>query len=264
MTGVSNGGPLVDTHCHLNHPRLLKRLPAVLERARASGVSRMIAVGYDLPSSRQAVAIAVKTSGVWAAVGVHPHEVGDAREDDLAELRRLATEENVVAIGETGLDFYRDLASRDAQRRSFERHLDLGEELGLPVIVHCRDAQEDVLAAVEARRPSLAIWHCFEGDAGHARKASDLGMMLGFGGLLTRSHGEQLREIVGRLPPDRILLETDAPYLRPEGGSPGDNEPANLPLVAQMVAQARAESMGQIARTTTENALRVFGLRRHA
>lgn len=259
MGSASTSG-LFDTHCHLNHPRLLEHLPAVLERARAAGVSRMLVVGYDVPSSRKAVEIASTTTAILAAVGVHPHDAESVEDSDFAELRALAAHDTVVAIGETGLDFHRNLSSREAQRRAFERHLDLGEELGLPVIVHCREAQDEVLAGLEARRPSAVVWHAFEGNKTHASRAVGLGSVFGLGGLLTRAGGDQLRQVVRELPSDRILLETDSPYLLPTRGARGDNEPANLPLIAQVVAEARGESASQVVQTATENACHVFRL----
>jgi TatD DNase family protein len=220
----------------------------------------MLVVGYDVPSSQKAVEIASTTAGVVSAVGVHPHDAASVEDGDLAALRALAAHETVVAIGETGLDFYRNLSSQQAQRSAFERHLDLGEELGLPVIIHCREAQDELLAGLEARQPSAVIWHAFEGNETHARRAADLGSLFGFGGLLTRTGGDQLKQVVRELPAERILLETDSPYLLPTGGARGDNEPANLPLIVQIVAEARGESASQVVQTAAENACHVFRL----
>lgn len=251
---------MVDSHCHLNHPRLLRQLPDVIERARAAGVAEMVVVGYDVPSSRKAVEIAEATARVWAAVGVHPHGAGKMGPKDLAELRALASSVRVVAIGETGLDFYRNLSAAGAQRSAFRKQLDLGEELGLPVIVHCRNAQEEVLAALQSRRRHSVIWHCFDGTAAQADRAIELGALLGFGGLLGRAGSTGIRTALRNAPEDRVLLETDSPYLAPVGR---DNEPANLPTILEMAAQARAEPPRRLAALTTANAHRVFGLSRH-
>ncbi len=239
---------------------MLQQLPAVVDRARGAGVSRMMVVGYDLPSSRRAAGIAAETTGVWSAVGVHPHEAESVGDGDFAELRVLAALGGVLAIGETGLDFYRNLSSREAQHRALERHLDLAEDLGLPVILHCRSAQDEMLGVIAARRPSSVIWHAFDGSEAHARRAADLGLLCGFGGLLTRKGGEGLRQVVRALPADRILLETDSPYLLPRGASGRDNEPANLPMIAQIVAEARDEAVTEVAETTATNACGVFRL----
>ena len=260
MRGTSTGDSLVDSHCHLNHPRLFRQLPDVIDRARAAGVAQMVVVGYDVPSSRKAVEIAEGTAGVWSAVGVHPHEAGEMSPKDLAELRALAKSAQVVAIGETGLDFYRNLSAADAQRNAFQKQLDLGEELGLPIIVHCRNAQEEVLAALDSRRHHSVVWHCFDGTAAHAERAIELGLVLGFGGLLGRTGSTAIRMALRNAPEDRILLETDSPYLAPVGRN---NEPANLPAILEMAAQARAEPPGRFAALTTANAHRVFKLGKH-
>lgn len=263
---------LVDTHCHLNHPRLLRRLPEVLARARGAGVADMIVVGYDLPSSRRAVELAAQQEGLWATVGVHPHDAGAITGADYTELRALARSGKVVAIGETGLDFYRDLSPRDAQMTGFQRHLDLAAELNLPTVIHCREAQEAVLEVVAERvkpvlgpnpvmspRPPL-IWHCFDGTLDHMLQALAAGMTFGISGRLTHKAAADLRQVVARIPLPRLLLETDAPYLAPEPHRSRDNEPGNLPLVAQALAAAREETQESIAAATSENARRVFGL----
>ena len=235
----------------------------MLARARAAGVAAAIVVGYDLPSSRKAVELAESNSDIWAAVGVHPHDAADMSDDGLSEIRALARSERVVAIGETGLDFYRDLSPRPAQEKAFTEHLALAGELGLPAIVHCREAQEEVLAALHsATPPSPVIWHCFEGTLDHARRALDLGIFLGFGGRVTYRNAADLRDVAAAVPSDRMLLETDCPYLAPEPKRGRDNEPANLPIIAEAMAAIRGDEGEAFMATTSENALRVFGLNR--
>jgi len=254
---------LIDTHCHLNHPRLLRRLPDVLARAGAAGVSAMIVVGYDLPSSTKAVELAEKHPELRAAVGVHPHDAADMSQDDLSEIRTLARSEAVVAIGETGLDFYRDLSPRAAQEKAFEEHLALAGELRLPLILHCREAQTEVLATLRRLAPTgPVIWHSFDGTLDHARAALDLDLTLGFNGLLTRRSADALRAVAAWLPADRILLETDCPYLAPEPRRGKDNEPANLPMIAEALAAARRSDPAALAQATTANAARIFSLLR--
>lgn len=244
----------------------------MLARARAAGVSDMIVVGYDLPSSRRAVELAAQHEGLWATVGVHPHDAGAITDADFAELRALARSSKVVAIGETGLDFYRDLSPRDAQMQAFDRHLDLAAELRLPTVIHCREAQEAVLETLAKRvKPVLGpdpelspqpplIWHCFDGTLDHMLQGLAAGMTFGVGGRLTHKAAAGLRQVVARIPPARLLLETDAPYLAPEPHRSRDNEPGNLPLVAQALAAAREDTQESIAAATSENARRVFAL----
>jgi len=256
----------IDTHTHLNHPRLFPRLAQILERAHTAGVGEMIVVGYDLPSSRTAVELAQQHRELWAAVGVHPHDASGMDEGACEHLRELARSDGVVAIGETGLDFYRDLSPRTSQMEALERHLALGEETGLPVIVHCRAAQEALLRALSDWRGRSSgtrvtlVWHCFEGTHEQAEQAVELGMVLGFGGLLTYRGGEEVRRVAARMPADRVLLETDCPYLAPEPRRARDNEPADLAVIAESLAEARGESREQVEQTTGENARRVFGL----
>lgn len=254
----------IDTHTHLNHPRLLQHVTRLRARARAAGLSGMIVVGYDLPSSEQAVALAEAYEDLWAAVGIHPHDAASCNDETLAHLRRLAASPAVVAIGETGLDFYRDLSPRPAQLSSLRRHLDLAEELRMPAILHCRDAQDELLQELDRRPLPNLVWHCFDGSADHARRALDLGLALGFGGLLTYPQAAALRRIAADAPPDRILLETDCPYLVPKPRTARDNEPANLPLIAQRLAELRAESRPDIEALAAGNARRVFNLRSSA
>ncbi len=260
MDDEEAGSRVIDTHTHLNHPRLLRRLEEVVARAREAGVGDMVVVGYDAPSSEEAVRLASRHDGLWAAVGVHPHNAADLDDDAAGRIRDLAQCDRVIAVGETGLDFYRDLAPREAQRRAFGWHLSLSAELGLPVIVHCRDAQEAVLATLRSAALSRVIWHCFDGSPAEAERALALGVWLGFGGRLTHRGAGVLRRAAKEVPGDRILLETDCPYLAPEPHRGRDNEPANVVAVADCLAGVRADSREHIEEMTTENAQRLFGL----
>ena len=253
-------GEAVDTHTHLNHPRLHRRLPEVLERARGAGVVGMVVVGYDMESSRLAVEIAGACPGTWAAVGVHPHDAKTFDREMMEALRALAANRRVVAVGETGLDFYRDLSPRDRQREAFRRHIGLARELGLPLIVHCRQAQEEVLAIAGEEGSERWVWHCFDGAPEQARRAVELGMWIGFAGTVTYRSSESTRQAAAEVPLERMLLETDCPYLSPEPRRGGDNEPANVSLVAEAIARARGVETEQIIRLCADNARRAFRL----
>ena len=266
LPGAGRAARAIDTHAHLNHPRLLGHLPEALSRATDAGVREIIVVGYDLPSSETAVRLAEEHSDLWAAVGVHPHDASDCDEKAVARLRGLGRSPAVVAIGETGLDFYRDLSPREAQVEAFRMHLSLAAQLELPAIVHCRasagcqDAQEAVLEILSTVGASKLVWHCFDGSQEHAERALDLGMFLGFGGMVTYGNAEKLRQIAAEVPADRVLLETDCPYLSPEPRRGRDNEPANLPVIAARLAQLRGVALEEVAATAEANARRAFHL----
>jgi TatD DNase family protein len=254
---------LIDTHCHLNHPDLLGDLPEVLRRAEDAGVRQAICVGYDLESSVQAVEIARTVRMVRAAVGVHPHDADSASPGVLAQIGKLASErDHVVAIGETGLDYYRNLSPRRAQQESFRAHIALAKDLGLPLIVHSRDAQEDVLAILgdEGPPPRGTVMHCLPSDADFARGALDLGCCLGIAGPITFQNAAKLREIVAGLPLERLLVETDAPYLTPHPHRGGTNEPSYLRLTAEKLAEVQGVRFAEVASVTTANARRLFAL----
>ncbi|MEW5761816.1 MAG: TatD family hydrolase [Bacillota bacterium] len=251
---------LVDTHVHLNDRRFARDLAEVLARARRAGVGAMICVGWDLPSSEAAVRLAGELAGVWAAVGIHPHDAAKAPPDFVARLRDLARRPGVVAIGEAGLDYYRDLSPRDVQREVFRAQMGLARELGLPLIVHTRDAEPDALALLEQEGPPVAVMHCFAGDRRLAARYVALGYYLGFGGTLTYRRNEELRRAAQEVPPDRVLLETDAPYLPPEPWRGRRNEPALLARVAETLAELRGLAVREVAALTASNARRVFTL----
>lgn len=251
---------MIDTHCHLGSSRFKSDRSQVIARARGAGVERFVEVGYDLATSERSVKLAAEEPGVWATVGLHPHEVAKAPDDAFDRLKQLATSERVVAIGECGLDFYRDLSPRDLQREWFERQLGLANELSLPLVIHVRDAMDETLDRLERARPARAgVMHCWSGDAAQAKRAVELGMKLGFGGTLT--YGVAAYEDSARSVPDEaLLLETDAPYLVPEPKDVKRNEPALLTRVRARLAALRGVSEDRIDELTTENAARLFAL----
>lgn len=222
----------------------------------------MVVVGYDLPSSELAVKLAQENHALWATVGVHPHGATTLDGDGLDRLRELAASSRVVAVGETGLDFYRDLSPREVQIHAFRQQLALAEEAGLPLVVHCRAAQDAVLSILqEDRRPGRrVVWHCFDGTWEHAQAALEQGAALGFAGTVTYQQSEALCRVAARVPQERLLLETDCPYLAPEPRRKADNEPANLPAIARRLAQVRGLDTEHLIAAASRTAQRVFRL----
>jgi len=229
----------------------------VIARARAAGLQGMVVVGYDLESSRRAVELAQAYRDIVAAVGIHPHDARHVTDDTLAELRALAESPRVVAIGETGLDFYRDLSPRDMQRHAFQAHLALAHEVGLPVIVHDRDAHDEVAAILAAADKVGGVMHCFSGGVGLAERAVELGFYVGIAGTVTRPSA-RVREVARAVPGDRLLIETDAPYLMPRGLPGSRNEPAHVARVAEEVAALRGNTPEQVGRLAAENTRQLF------
>ncbi len=251
---------LIDTHCHLNHEGLLNEAKLAISRAKTVGVEKFIVVGYDLPSSRKAVKQAAQYDPVYASVGIHPHEAETFNEEALAELAELAIQPKVIAFGEIGLDYYRDLSPRPAQHRAFLSQLALANELSLPVIIHCRDAYPEMLSILKQELPALngGVLHCFSGSEEDAEKALNMGLYLGIAGPITFKNARGLREIVRSLPPDRILTETDAPYLAPDPYRGKRNEPAYVSYVAQKIAEALGIGQGLFAEQAYTNAHNLF------
>ena len=253
---------LFDTHAHLHFPDFAEDLTAVLARARDAGVRGIVTIGTDVETSRAAVAIASRESDVWAAVGIHPHDAGEADDDALAEIERLATAPRVVAIGEMGLDYFRDLSPRGAQGRCFQSQLALARRVGKPALIHCREAHADTLAALA--RADIGriggIMHCFSGDAAVARQCLELGLTISIAGPVTYPNARKLPEVVRLVPADRLVVETDCPYLPPQPYRGKRNEPAYVAITAARVAELRGESIEQLGPVMAANARRVFRL----
>jgi TatD DNase family protein len=256
--------PLIDSHAHLDGPRFADDLDAVLDRAAANGISHILAAGNDLESSRASLALADRYSQIYTALGVHPHEAIQVTPEVLEEIEELArVHDKVVAIGETGLDFYYDNSPRQVQKEAFRRHLQLAQRLDLPVVIHARDADEDILRIVREEYPGKqvsGVIHCFSGDRDFARQCLDLGFYLSFAGPLTFPRSEELREVVKTMPVERLLVETDCPYLAPQGHRGKRNEPALVRVTAEKVAELKNLSMEDISRITNLNVHRIFGV----
>ena len=249
-----------DTHAHLDLSPLAEAEDAVLRRAGEAGVTRITTIGIDPESSAAAVAIAHRHAGVYASVGLHPHDASRLSEEALARLEELSRCDKVVAIGETGLDFYRDRSPRDAQRAAFREQIRLARRRNLPVVVHDRDAHDEALSILAEEKASEVggILHCFSGDLAMARKAVAMNFLVSIPGAITYRGSEEQVEAVRRLPLDRLLIETDCPFLAPVPHRGKTNEPAYVPLVAAKVAEIQGVSVEDVARVTTLNALRVF------
>lgn len=263
--GAADGSlVLVDTHCHLDFHTLAPDIDAVIARATAAGVRHMIIPALDLDSVRETLALADRFAGVWAAVGVHPNSAAGWRDEWIDELRAAARHQKVVAIGEIGLDNYWDKTLPEVQHRAFALQLELAGECGLPAIVHNREAAADTLrllvASPLAGRERAGVLHSFAGDWALAERVLDLGFYIGFTGPLTYKKADSLRDVAGRAPLDRILIETDSPYQTPEPHRGKRNEPAYVRLVAERLAELRGLSPAEIGNITTANAHRLFGL----
>lgn len=251
-----------DSHCHLDPARYGDELPSVLGRARAAGVTRLQVIGTRAADSEAAADLAAREPGVTAAAGIHPNDTGDLPADEWDRIVRLAASGRVNAIGETGLDWYRDFAPRESQRDFFDRHLCLAQSHSLPVVVHSRDSTRDCLIMIRdamRRGPLVVVLHSFTGTVEEAAEAVESGLYLGFAGMVTFRSAGILREVARRVPADRILIETDSPFLSPEPLRGKRNEPANVVHTARCLALARGEPLEQFAAVTTANARRVFG-----
>ncbi len=265
---------LVETHAHLDNRRFEGECDQIVGRAHAAGVETLITVGTDRASSEAAIRLAERYDGVYATVGVHPHAAEEVDDEVLALLRVLASHPKVVAIGEIGLDFYRDYAPRELQHTAFCTQLELASEVGKPIVVHIRD-KADSYAAYDAVLSILYEWaahldlilraapgvlHCYSGDLDRAQRALELGFYLGVDGPITYPSANALRATIASLPLDRLLLETDCPFLAPQKVRGRRNEPAYLALIARGLARVHETTVHTVAEVTSRNARRLFGL----
>lgn len=252
---------IIDTHCHIYYDDFQTDWQQMLERAEAAGVKGMIVIGADAVSSQQAVEIAAKNPSMFCAVGIHPHDAEGIDESTIMALEELArTTPKCVAIGEIGLDFYRNHSPREEQERVFRRFLQMAKELDKPVVIHDRDAHAETLALIKEVGVTRGVMHCFSGDLEFARQCLDQGLYLSITGTVTYPSNEQLREVVRNVPLERLLLETDCPYLSPVPHRGKRNEPAYTRITAEKVAELRGLTVEDIGRITTMNAGRLFGI----
>lgn len=263
-----------DTHVHLSWPAFRADLDAVLERARAAGVSRIVSVATDLESAKATLALAENHEDIYVALGLHPGDVPSVSVSQIPELAKLLNHPKVVAVGETGLDYYReagrDQRLREQQRALLQAHLQLAKERHLPVVIHNRKSDADMLKIIEAHAGTLpqdwrpwGVMHCFSSDAQMAFRCIEAGLMISFAGVLTFKNAASLRDVAMQIPLDWVVLETDAPYLAPAPYRGQRNEPAYLPLTAAALARLRGVSVEEIAHITSANAQRLFEFGRH-
>ena len=253
---------LVDTHAHLHDPAFDADRPAVIARARAAGVAGFLTIGTDVETSEAAVALAATAADIYAAVGIHPHDASTADEAALERLAALARTPRVVAIGEIGLDYYRDRSPRAVQRTALVAQLRLARTVGKPVLLHCLEAHADLLdvCGVEGVAAVGGVLHCFSGDLAVARRGLDLGLLISIAGPVTYPSARGLAGVVRALPLDRLVVETDCPYLPPQPWRGQRNEPAYLPVTATRVAELLGVPVSTVAARTTENAARLLAL----
>ena len=249
----------IDTHAHLYYDDLKNQLGDVVKRAEAAGVTQIICVGTDLPSSKTSISIAEKYNAVFATVGVHPHDAKDTPDDYLRQLRDMASHSKVVAMGEMGLDYFRDFSPRNVQKEVFLSQLALAREMDLPAVIHNRDADEDILKILEEIRYERSVLHCFSSDTEMAGRAVSLGCFLSFTGNVTfgKNHTEA---VLSAIHMDRIMLETDCPFMTPVPNRGKLNEPANILHIAQWIAKVKRIDVSEVAESTTSTAQIFFDL----
>ncbi len=254
---------LIDTHAHLDEQAFDVDRDEVLQRARDAGVERILTIGINVATSRAAVALAEQHEMVSAVIGIQPNYVAEVQPHDWDTIEQLATHPQVVGIGETGLDRYWDYAPIEQQQDYFDRHIDLSRRVNKPFVVHCREAEADVVEQLRRAAndgPLNGVMHSFCGDAEVAAVCIEIGMHMSFAGMLTFKKNEALRTVASRVPHDRLLIETDAPYLSPVPLRGKRNEPANVVHTAKCVAEAAGMSLEELAQLTTANAKRLFAL----
>lgn len=253
---------LVDTHCHLHMDDYRDDRREVIQRAKEQGIGWMVTVGIDLADSEKALALARSDPSILCTVGIHPHAAGEVDERDFEMLEALAREEKVVAVGETGLDYYRDLSPRDVQREAFLRQIEVAKAVGKPLVIHCRDAYKDLIRLMRQHgaRDIGGVIHCFSGDWPYAKTFLDMGFFLSFAGPLTYPQARRLREVFQRVPEDAILMETDAPFLAPQPLRGKRNEPAFIVHTYREGARLKGLELKEWGLSVTENFRKAFRL----
>lgn len=253
---------LIDTHVHLDDPRLVKNLGSVIENAQNAGVTRMINIGHDMASSRATLNLAKSMPGIWGTVGIHPHSAKDMASADLMELKKLAGQEKIVGIGEIGLDYHYQHSPRKVQKDAFKRQLNLAMELGLPVVIHQREAVQDTLdiLAQFGPLPQGGVMHCFSGSVEIMHQCNGYNLKIGLGGPVTFTNARRAKEVAAAVPLESLVFETDCPYLAPHPHRGKTNQPAYLPFVAEEISRLRSMPLEELCRACTANSVNLFRL----
>ena len=249
---------MIDVHAHLDDVRFDEDREQVIEQLRAAGIRRLINSGCSGDACKAAVKLAEDHDFIYASVGIYPHDVAELEQGGMEELRALAKHPKVVAIGEIGLDYYYDTAEKDLQKKWFHAQLELAEELGLPVVIHSRDAMRDTLDILKEHPNNTGIFHCYSGSAETLKEVVALGWSISMGGVVTFKNARVAKEVAAAVPADRLMLETDSPYLAPTPYRGKRNSALYLPEVAKCIAEIRGTTPEEIERITDENAMRMF------
>lgn len=253
---------LFDTHVHLNIEQFDEDREVVIARAKAAGVEKMVVVGFDHQTIKKAIELAETYSYIYAAVGWHPVDAIDFTDDDLRWLEELAGHEKVVALGEMGLDYYWDKSPKDVQKNVFRKQIALAKKVKLPIIIHNREATDDVIQLLQEEQAEEVggIMHCFAGEVKHVQPCLDMNFYISLGGPVTFKNAKAPKEVAKIIPSDRLLIETDCPFLAPHPHRGKRNEPMYVRLVAEEIASLRETTIEEVERTTTENAEKLFGI----
>jgi TatD DNase family protein len=251
---------LVDTHCHLDFSDFDPDREEVIRRAETEGIGCIVNIGSSLEGSKRAVELSRQYNSIYATVGLHPHEADGFDDNAKIIIEKLSREDKVVAIGETGLDYFKNYSKAENQKILFRYLVKLAKDLNLPLVIHSRQAQDDTLQILNDAMPVKCVVHCFSGDEDFLKKCLDSGFLISFTCNITYKKAQGLRDIVKLTPLDRMMLETDAPFLPPEGFRGKRNEPAYVKILAEEVARIKAIGIDEIARVTTENAKRFYNL----
>jgi TatD DNase family protein len=262
---LASGISIIDTHCHLDMIGNGDAIDTIITRAAANGVGAIITVGIDLESSKKAIQLADNYDSVFATVGVHPHNAQKLNDDSYAELEKLCRKPKVVAYGEIGLDYVKQYAPKDIQLEHYTRQIILAKKMGLPLVIHDREAHDDIMRILRDKAPYPAggVMHCFSGNWQFALKVLDLGFVISIPGVVTFKKAVAMQEVAQKIPLDRLILETDAPFLAPEPLRGKKNIPEYILYTAQKIAALRGLPLEEVARVTTENASSLFNSLNH-
>lgn len=251
---------LFDSHAHLDDDKFNGDREAVISKIAETGISYVVNVGSDMESSIKSVELSSRYPFIYAAVGIHPYDADQVNDETIERLRRLADNPKVVAIGETGLDYHFDDAPRQVQIQAFRRQIKLADELGLPVIIHDREAHHDMMEVLVSERPANAIIHCYSGSVEMAEELVKMGYYISFSGTVTYKNAVKLKDVAAMVPDDKLLIETDSPYLAPEPVRGTRNDSVNVRYTAEKIAQIRGTDFQTVAQMTSQNAKRVYGI----